>query len=258
VHEHDTSPKPAPEHEAGIETVSSAYQSVIADLAYLSMPVTAGKRLYALMEKYGVKTKEQLERMRPGALWEEVVLPNIESGRDLAQKIHREKGQALVVPGIFDASGLHWGRNEYMVLWLRLISERMKKIYLADGWEYASGGAAEFVRGAMIHFHFAIREESMTMYDAAARKIDMSSGAMLIARAIEDLRKRGFENPRLTNEFRTLASLAYTLSILAKTDRRRWEIHIGGTQGFSSFWILSAAHSLGVKPAYLLEGLPPL
>jgi len=246
--EDDFFPKLSPDRQAQIEVVSSAYQSIVADLAYLTMPVTAGKRLYELMEKYGVRTKEELEKKCPGALWEEVVLPNIENGRTLAHKLHTDKGSNFLVPGIFDARKLGWSQREYMVLWLKFISASAKEIYLVPGWEYSSGGAMEFVRGMMLQFRFAARKEPITIKDEQARIVDLSGGALTIAYAIRDLRKRGFDDKRLSQEFRHLASLAFTLAKLAEEKPDVWERHVWGTPSFSCSWILSAAHSLGIKP----------
>jgi hypothetical protein len=91
------------DRQANIEIVCSAYESMFCEKAYLTMPITTGKRYYDLLDKYGVRTIEELEKKRPGALREEVILPNIEEGKNLAKRIQPEICDALIVPGIFEA-----------------------------------------------------------------------------------------------------------------------------------------------------------
>lgn len=240
------------ERQDQIEVVKTAYDSVVADLSYLTMPVTAGKRLYELFDKYGVKSKEELERKRPGALWEEVVLPNIENGKKLAQAIHARSGTNLIVPGVFDARRFEWTRDEYMVLWLRLITARAKEIYLAPEWEYASGGVAEFVRGMMLQFRLAFRENSLAIYNEREGLVSFSDGSMRVAYALKDVRERGYPDTRLEIEFQHLANIAQTLRNMKKRDEGLWEYHVQDAPERDTEWVLSAAHSLKVTPRSLL------
>lgn len=112
-----------PERQANIEIVSSAYASLFADKAYFTMPVTTGRRYYDVLDRYGVKSVDELERIRPGALREEIILPNIEEGKNFASKIREDHElDAIVVPGVFEARKQRWSQEEYMVLWLRFIT----------------------------------------------------------------------------------------------------------------------------------------
>lgn len=241
-----------PARQAQIDVVTTAYASVVAKLSYLTMPVTAGKRLYELMEKYGVRSKAELEKIRPGILWEEVILPNVENGKQLAHKLHREQGRSLVVPGIFDAQQFDWGQEDYMVLWLRFIVASAREIFLAPGWEYSTGGAMEFVQGMMIQHRFVARAEPIAVRNEMTSEVDLMTGALAIAYAIRDLRKRGFDERKLVREFTQLAHLAYTLAYLAENHKQLWEQHTWGTPSCSYYFILSAAHSLDIKPRLLM------
>jgi hypothetical protein len=91
-----------------IEIVSSAYASVIGNKAYLTMPITTGERYYKVLDRYHVRDVETLEWLWPGALLEEIILPNLEEGKIFAQKLAPEIDAMLICPGIFEARKQHW------------------------------------------------------------------------------------------------------------------------------------------------------
>ena len=140
------------DRRANIEVVVSAYDSVLAGKAYLTMPVTTGRRFYDVLDHYGVRTIDDLERRRPGALRDEIILPNLEEANRFAAAL--VTGAPLVVPGVFEARRQRWGQDEYMILWLRVITGSVTELWLSDGWEYLTGGAMEFCRAMMIDFRF--------------------------------------------------------------------------------------------------------
>ena len=140
----------APDRQANVEIVSSAYASIPGHKAYLTMPVTTGRRYYEVLDRHGVRTVAELEAGRPGALRDEVILPNIEEANALAERVLGRTALPLVVPGVFEARKQRWGQEEYMCLWMRLITGRVREVHLSDGWEYSNGGAAEFARAILI------------------------------------------------------------------------------------------------------------
>lgn len=231
-----------------IQVVSSAFASIVAQLAYLTMPVTTGPRLYDVLAKYGVSSKEELEKKRPGALWEEVMVPNLDEGRALAEAIYRARSQAIVVPGLFDASAFKWRQEDYMTLWLRLIASGAKELFLAPGWQYSTGGVQEFVRGMMLQFRFAVRPDPLKVWNERQEPMSFSEGAMKVAYAIRHLGERGFDNSELLREFRHLANIAGTLMYLSERYPMLWEHHVSEAPSFSCWDVLSATSSLGIRP----------
>lgn len=67
----------SPQRRHEIEVVLGSYESLLTDIAYLSVPITSGERLYRVLEENGVTTVADLSTRRPNALREEVIEPNI-------------------------------------------------------------------------------------------------------------------------------------------------------------------------------------
>ncbi len=238
------------DRKANIEIVFSAYESMRGDKAYLTMPITAGKRLYDTLDRYGVKTKEELERVRPGALLEEVIIPNIEAGKLFAEKIEG-RSLPLVVPGIFEAQQHRWSQEEYMILWLRLITGSVKELYLADGWEYSTGGVMEFFRAMMIHHgHFTKDQGWLPVFENGSL-IPIEWGARRIAEAIKDLRKRGYNTDKLRHELGQVIGLAVYGAISNRDTTYNY-----GFAPFARKALLDIAESTKVKVHFFGRYLP--
>lgn len=207
-----------PERQANIEIVSSAYASVFAQKAYLTMPVTTGKRYYDVLDRYGVKSVEELEQKRPGALREEIIIPNIEEGKALAARIRQDNEiDALVVSGIFEARKQRWTQEEYMVLWLRFITSSASAVYLSDGWAYSNGGAIEFVRALAKSYrlvgeaaqNFDHSRPTIEIYNHRGERVDFYEGAIRLYEAIRDLQQRGYGSDVLRDEFALLEGILW-------------------------------------------------
>ena len=200
------------ERQANIEIVSSAYASMFAEKAYLTMPVTTGKRYYDTLDRYGVKTIDELERKRPGALHGEIIEPNIEEGKALASLIQKDNNLAIVVPGVFEARRQKWSQEEYMVLWLRLITSSVLAVYLSDGWEYSNGGAMEYIRAlAIADSPFLGRFErppGFAIYDHRKNRITEVEAAQKLAGAAIDLDRRGYNTSILRDELALLGGIS--------------------------------------------------
>ncbi|MBU6500286.1 MAG: DUF4406 domain-containing protein [Patescibacteria group bacterium] len=236
------------ERRANIDIVSSAYSSVLGDKAYLSMPITSGKRYYEILDHYGVKTVEELEKKIPGALREEIIIPNIDDGKKFAERLAPELDSSLIVPAIFEARRQRWTQEEYMVLWLRLLTKSVKEIYLLDGWEYSNGGAIEFARGLMIRYRFIEeRNDRLLIYDHKKRPVSIEEGARKLTEAIKDLTRRGHQTSTLRKELGRVAGIAaYCNDYL--TSRDKWAYHANGI-GLNSGATITAAKSVGAMIA---------
>ncbi len=148
-----------------------------------------------------------------------------------------------MVPGVFEARKQRWSQEEYMILWLRLITASVKELWLSDGWEYSNGGAIEFCRGIMIQFRFVeTRTDRLPIYDHNRSPVGLVEGAWKLASAIQDLRKRGFDASKLLVELGQIAGIAAYLSDQL-TDRSEWSFHTDGI-AFDFNSALQAAQSV--------------
>lgn len=237
-----------PERQANIEIVSSAYASVLGARSYLTMPVTTGRRFYEVLDRHGARDLAALESARPGALREEVILPNLAEADALAAAILGRAGFPLVVPGVFEARKQRWGQEEYMVLWMRLITGSVREVHLSPGWAYSNGCAAEYARAILIR-HRAVegREAPMAVLDEAGAPVPLHRGAGLLRDAILDLRRRGHPTEGLSRELGRIAGFAM---LLAHEDRHGWARHTANAADVEPWEALDAARQAGAVPAY--------
>lgn len=181
------------DRQANIDIVYGAYRSVYADKAYLTMPITSGRRLYDVFDRYDVRTVEDLERRRPGALYDEVISPNLASGQEFAQRVLGRALYPLIVPGVFEARRQRWTQDEYMILWLRVITGSVKELYLPDDWAYSSGGVLELTRMTMLQFRLVEgREDRPVIQLLNGGSIGIEHSANELARVVTDLESRGY------------------------------------------------------------------
>jgi hypothetical protein len=231
-----------------IDVVASAYASVIGDKAYLTMPLTTGLRYYEVLERYHCRDAETLEWLWPGALFGEVILPNLEAGRSLAERLAPEINASLICPGIFDGRRQHWTQEEYMALWLRVIDSLIGEIYLSDGWEYTNGGAAEFARALAIQCRFVEgRDDRIPIFDHRRQPVDLMEASHRLIAAIKNLDRRGFSTVALRQALTQVAGVAAFESDFL-TDRREREFHFGHVYSrFNGAPIVIAAQAIGVS-----------
>ncbi len=209
-----------PERRDNIDVVASAYASVQAPLSYLTMPVTTGRRYYEVLDRHGVATLADLEARRPGALRDEVILPNVEESVALGRAIAARTGQVVIVPGVFEARRQRWSQAEYMVLWLRLITRDVACVHLSPDWEYSNGGAVEYARATLVrHGRAPGRETAMAVVDHEGRDVPLDAGVRALVAAARDLTRRGHDASVLTREAGRLGGFA---AMLAYGDRHEW------------------------------------
>lgn len=241
------------DRQANIEVVSSAYASLFAQKAYLTMPITTGKRFYDILDRYGARTVEELEQKRPGALREEIILPNIEAGRLLAEGIRaHEDVPALIVPGVFEARSQRWTQDEYMVLWLRVITSTIRELYLSPDWEYSNGGAVEFARAVLLQFRCIDGHDNrLSIYDHRGEPVSLKQGADKLTSAIKDLGNRGYDVDSLKVELGRLAGL---VAMLYHAEQHTWAHHTLRVHVPSFDWsIVDAAQSVGASVHFHLD-----
>ena len=198
-----------PERIANIEVVASAYDSVIGPKAYVSMPITTGRRFYKVLDRYHVRDPEALEFLWPGALWGEIIEPNLEAGKSLAENLAPEIDASLICPGVFDGHEQAWTQDEYLTLWLGIIISSVKEIYLCDGWEYSNGGAIEFARAIEVRHNFVEeRDDEIRIFSEWRREITLVEGGQKLITAIKDLERRGHSTTTLRRALEKLVNIA--------------------------------------------------
>jgi len=209
--------------------VLGAYRSFRGDrrghVAYVSMPITSGKRFYETLAAEGVTSaKELAEKRGAAALYELVIRPNVEEGVALADRLGQaDKSLLYIAPSVFEAKKWRWSQDAYMSLWYRVIGELAGKHYLMDGWEYSTGGLQEVlfsmlmrwrvirshnVREGAAELHFAnfhpglSREKLMEelrgmweirVYEADGTPVRLDQALEKAVTAIRDLQSRGFD-----------------------------------------------------------------
>ena len=215
------------EDELGnLGVVLGAYRSFRGDrrkhLAYVSMPITSGKRCYEVFSEHGVTSLEELAaKCGKDAAYRLIIKPNIAEGIAFADRLGVERSDLLfIAPSVFEAKRWRWSQDAYMSLWYRVLGELTGKHFLMDGWEYSTGGVKEvmfttFMQFTMLPFksraamgEFDLKDfmtdlspdqrlaeiEAMTkirLHAADGSEIRVDQALAMIVKAIEDLKSRG-------------------------------------------------------------------
>lgn len=162
------------DERVNMNVVLGAYRSFRGDrrklLAYVSMPITSGKRLYDAMTAHGVTTVQGLvDAIGKDGFYGTVIKPNIDDGVALADRLGLAATDRLfIAPSVFEAKKWRWSQDAYMSLWYRVIGELAGAHYMMDGWEYSTGGVKEALFSFRMQF-------SMLPYKspAAMAELDM-------------------------------------------------------------------------------------
>ena len=240
-----------PDRQANVDVVGTAFAAVPGPKSYLTMPVTTGRRFYAVLEAHDVRSLDHLLRVAPAALREEIILPNIAGSVEAARGISARSAYPLVVPGVFEGRAQRWSQSEYMCLWMRLITREIREVHLLDGWEYSNGGAQEYARAILLrHACLDARREPMSVLDERGEPVPMERGAGMLADAVLDLRQRGFDAPDLVRELSRLGGFA---AMLAWGDRHEWGRHVGPVGHLDAWAVVDACRSGGAVPHYSLH-----
>jgi hypothetical protein len=207
-----------------IAQVLNAYRSILGNVAYASTAVTTGRHYYKVLEKYGVKTLDELNALDENILKEEIIKPNVREGNKFAEKLAKRINKPVIAPGIFDVQLLGWTQDEGIFLWYEVIGEKAESMHMADGWGYVSGSRKEFKLGIKMQFgyhhpfiyrdgwsvcrHFPREKltyemkEQMTgikIFDHKDKELRIEDGINKIAETIRDLEYRGFETKPLVS-----------------------------------------------------------
>src|SRR3989344_536981 len=164
----------APEKVDSINIVLSAYRSIRGErVIYASVPVTTGQRYYDVLDRYSVKTLDELLAKNKDALKKEIIAPNISEGIVFADELAKKLNRTVIAPSVFEAKKQRWSQNEYMFLWYRFIEERIKAIGLMKDSKYSNGSAKEVVRAIEMQFGFVNPVNGMENVSADVGKYEL-------------------------------------------------------------------------------------
>lgn len=144
-------------------------------LAYVSMPITSGKRYFDVLSAHGVKSQGELAaKLGKGALYELVIRPNVEEGVAYADRLGLQQRDLLfIAPSVFEAKKWRWSQDAYMSMWYRVLGEMVGNHFMMDGWEYSTGGVKEVLFSLFMQWDVFGREgrrihddDFGTLYDA--------------------------------------------------------------------------------------------
>ncbi|MBI5064679.1 hypothetical protein HZA97_00455 [Candidatus Woesearchaeota archaeon] len=211
------------------------------DLSYISMPVSSGKILYDVLGKYGVKNSKELQEKFPEVLGKEVVKPNKKAIKKLYDKLKKKVKNKIVIPADIEAQKRGWSQNDCMFLWFRVLEEKAKTVYVADGWKYSNGGGEEFVRVMEMQFGFVNpthgmeyfpknadlekefkRMREIKVYNQKLQELKISDGITLLSHAIHDLKEKGFDVP---TKQESLAKLWF-ICIYGYNNLKKWNAEV--------------------------------
>ncbi len=217
------------------------------NITYVSVPITSGPELYAFMDRHGFRSQEEAKLDRALFL-REVIEPNMARGVKGAEA-WAQKGGAVIAPAEFDGAlyraygtGVHWGPNDFMGMWVPLIDEKITNMAMMKGWEYSNGCGEEYLQAVLMQMGRRARS-SITIVDGdSARPIPLDEGIALMARAFEDIISRGIQ-PR---------NMAETLGKLLEAEDRFYREK---TAGFVAE--PSAVSPGAVRPRSAVPSLPP-
>ncbi|HEX9991904.1 MAG TPA: DUF4406 domain-containing protein [Acidimicrobiales bacterium] len=110
-------------------------------IAYLSTPITSGRRELALLRRLGC-TLPELRRDHAATWRREVIEPNEEDADRHAEIARKRLAPELVANPARLRHGA-WTQDQYNAFWTALLEERADRVVLAPDWMYSRGARIE-------------------------------------------------------------------------------------------------------------------
>jgi hypothetical protein len=182
-------------------------------VAYISVPITSGPRLYDYMTEKGFRTPEEAKKDH-AAFFEHVVEPNLEQGVKGSDAWARKIDGAVIAPAEFEGrlrrqGAIDWGQDDFMGMWIPLVDEKVTHMIMLDGWQYSNGSGEEYLQAVLMQMGRAKRS-NIEILDEKGQAIPLDKGIGLIAEAFKNIHSRGLV-PR---------NMAETLALLIEAERR--------------------------------------
>jgi hypothetical protein len=144
------------------------------NVAYVSTPITTGKRYYDWLQAYSPDAASDFDRDHA----REVIAVNQESARALVELSRRHLDKVVIDPTPLEAP--HWTQLQFHAFWTRLITDYAGTVVFNDGWEYSTGCCYEFA--AAVNARARLLDDNLSPLPCAA-------ALKLAKRAVERLRK---------------------------------------------------------------------
>lgn len=160
-----------PEKLAELTIALRAFQSHVGSRAlfgYSTIPVTTGLQLNAMLDKHGVNDVDGLIRVAgPDALKRLVIQPNIDKGRQLAERLSGESGLVFISPALFNAVRVEgWDEPTFMTMWYKVMFQRVSRHTVADGWQFSTGSSKEVQLSCLMHWQHVRADNLATIAQA--------------------------------------------------------------------------------------------
>lgn len=114
---------------ASVHNILKVLRSVRGTINYLSTPVTSGKWLY------------DQDRKVP---FDELIHHNCLEAYDFLDKMS-DIDNLLLPSDLTPTLNFKWKQDHFQALWLTIIAEKAKNVYMNDQWEYSNGCTEELV-----------------------------------------------------------------------------------------------------------------
>lgn len=202
------------EQKLQAEFALAAFSTIKAkDVAYISVPITSGKRLYDYMSANGFATVEEAKADHD-AFFRAVVAPNLAAGVAAGNVWSEKMDGAVVAPAEFEKrlrsqEDFNWGQDAFMSMWIPLIAEKITLMVMVDGWEYSNGSGEEYLQAALMQMGRAARSD-IEIKDEHGKTLTLDQGIGRMADAFKDLTRRGIE----------ARNMAETLALLLEAEHR--------------------------------------
>lgn len=183
------------------------------EMAYISVPITSGRRLYQYMQEKGFKTQAEAKTDRK-AFYENVMGPNFASALAQSAAWTEKIDGAVIAPAEFEKrlhkNGIyHWGQDDYMGMWTQLINDKITHMVMTDGWEYSNGCGEEYLQAVLMQMGRCKRTD-MKILDGEGNALPLDKGIRQLSDAFIELHARGIK----------ARNMAETLSLLIEAEQR--------------------------------------
>lgn len=183
------------------------------NLAYVSIPITSGRRLYDYMEEKGFRTVEEAKADHI-AFFKNVMTPNFAAGLEVSNAWAEKLNGAVIAPVEFEKhlrshEAINWGQDDFMGMWVPLIKEKITQMVMIDGWEYSNGSGEEYLQAALMQMGRDGRS-NITITDMRGAPMPLDKGIELLADAFINVTERGIK----------ARNMAETLAIVLEAEQR--------------------------------------
>lgn len=203
-----------PEQKMQIEFALAAFDTLKSQkIAYISVPITSGQRLYDYMAEKGFATQDDAKKDED-AFFDNVVAPNLAAGVEASNRWRIQLHGAVIAPVEFEKKLreqklINWGQDAFMGMWVPLIEKKVTHMVMLDGWEYSNGSGEEYLQAVIMQMGFASRT-NIRITDVEGKALALDDGIGMIADAFTHLHSRGLKS----------RNMAETLGILLEAEIR--------------------------------------